>query len=103
MCGIAGGVFWGQTIGPSEGEAAVASMVAALDHRGPDGHGVHSIVPARAGDPFVVLGHTRLAILDVSSAGAQPMGDAGKPWITYNGEAYNFSDLKRELEQRGVR
>ena len=75
MCGIAGGVFWGGRIARRDAEAAVSAMVAALAHRGPDGHGVFSS-PGRPDDrqPFAVLGHTRLAILDVSDAGAQPMG-----------------------------
>ena len=105
MCGIAGGVFWGGRIARRDAEAAVSAMVAALAHRGPDGQGVFSS-PGRPDDrePFAVLGHTRLAILDVSDAGAQPMGGHhGTPCITYNGEAYNFLALKQELETRGDR
>ncbi|HKD53246.1 MAG TPA: hypothetical protein VKB72_03430, partial [Steroidobacteraceae bacterium] len=70
-------------------------MTAALEHRGPDDSGVHSV----AGGP--VLGHRRLSILDLSPLGHQPMQSAcGRYWITYNGEIYNFREIRRELEQR---
>jgi asparagine synthase (glutamine-hydrolysing) len=81
-------------------------MVAAIAHRGPDGHGVYATAirgRARNGGPLVVLGHTRLAILDVTDAGAQPMGgQTNQPWITYNGETYNFAELKAVLERDNV-
>jgi asparagine synthase (glutamine-hydrolysing) len=105
MCGIAGGVFWGGRTTRGDAESAVAVTVSALGHRGPDGHGVMTSAANRADDrkPFAVLGHTRLAIIDVSPAGAQPMGGQdGSPFITYNGETYNFADLKRELEASGA-
>jgi asparagine synthase (glutamine-hydrolysing) len=102
MCGIAGGVFW---TGPSRAaaEAATFAMVQCLAHRGPDGRGMYcSRMPdAPEAAPFVVFGHTRLAIIDTSDAGAQPMGRIG--WVTYNGETYNFRELRRELEQAGAR
>jgi len=105
MCGIAGGMFWGGHVGHDEARAAVATMVERLGHRGPDGRGVYASA-APEGDgraPFVVLGHVRLAIIDTSSAGLQPMGGPGtRPWITYNGEAYNFAGLHDELEQSGA-
>ena len=86
MCGIAGGVFWGRTIAPARAEHSVELMVAALAHRGPDGRGLYCSDPARLSDsatPLVILGHTRLAILDVTEAGAQPMGGHdGQPCIT---------------------
>ena len=65
--------------------------------RGPDGAGVWR-------DPAtgLVLTHRRLSILDLSAAGHQPMS-LGPLTITYNGEVYNFPDLRRELEQRGRR
>jgi asparagine synthase (glutamine-hydrolysing) len=103
MCGIAGGVFW-DGIDPSAAERAVHVMVGALAHRGPDGEGQSTVAVRDTGDatPLVVFGHRRLAILDLTSAGAQPMGRSGEPWITYNGEIYNFADLKRELEAGGA-
>ena len=68
-----------------------------LRHRGPDGAGLWA-APSDA----VVFGHRRLAILDLSEAGAQPMIDADSGCaITYNGEIYNFSDLRSELETLG--
>ena len=102
MCGIAGGVFWDRSTSPASAEGAVALMVNAMAHRGPDGHGVRTASTSADG-PLVVLGHRRLAILDVSSSGAQPMGGANDSSIvTYNGEAYNFAALKRTLETQGV-
>jgi asparagine synthase (glutamine-hydrolysing) len=94
MCGIAG--FYGSTV--LERDDAVA-MSNALAHRGPDGAGIH--VDPAAG---VALAHRRLSILDLSPLGAQPMtyADSGL-WIVYNGEIYNFLELRRELEARGHR
>lgn len=70
-------------------------MLAVQRHRGPDGQGVHA-------DRHVVLGHCRLAILDLSDAGRQPMSNqAGTVWVTYNGEIYNFRELRAELAQAG--
>jgi asparagine synthase (glutamine-hydrolysing) len=93
MCGIAG-VY--RTDGPASGEQ-VERMLDVLVHRGPDGSGV--LVEGGVG-----LGHRRLAILDLSDAGAQPMADpTGRFVITYNGEIYNHVELRAELESRGVR
>ena len=70
-------------------------MNAAQMHRGPDDHGVAQ-VEFRAGEG--VLGNTRLAIIDTSPAGHQPMNDPETGnWITYNGETYNFKELRREI------
>jgi asparagine synthase (glutamine-hydrolysing) len=74
-------------------------MAMVMAHRGPDGSGVR-VFP---GDPPAGLGHRRLAIIDPTPAGAQPMSFAGRYWITYNGEIYNFRHLRRELEARGER
>ena len=105
MCGIAGGVFWNGSIGRGAAESAVTAMVSALGHRGPDGRGVF-VSPGAATDhkqPFAVLGQTRLAIIDVSEAGAQPMGGQnGSPCITYNGETYNFAAIKSRLQADGA-
>ena len=65
-------------------------MTDAMAHRGPDGRGV-VIFP---GDPPAGLGHRRLAILDPTPAGAQPMAFDDRWWITYNGEIYNFRELR---------
>src|ERR1051325_9791807 len=72
-------------------------MTAAIAHRGPDGVG-------EAVDGAVALGNRRLAIIDVSPLGSMPMAtDDGEDVITYNGELYNFLDLRHELERRGHR
>src|SRR5262245_34956829 len=86
MCSISG-IF---SIEPVMCEAVVR-MNKAQRHRGPDDRGI-------ANPGQVVLGNTRLAIIDTSAAGHQPMNDPETGnWITYNGEIYNFKDLRREL------
>nr|WP_263649648.1 asparagine synthase (glutamine-hydrolyzing) [Mesorhizobium sp. J8] len=76
---------------------AIGPMTSSLRHRGPDGQGLW--VDRDAG---IAFGHRRLAIVDLSSAGQQPMRSAsGRYVITFNGEIYNFRDLRRELEARG--
>jgi len=97
MCGICG---W--YLAPGAAPAAPASLLAARDlmaHRGPDDRGIVTCERGR-----VVLAHRRLSIQDLSSAGHQPMrlGDRDL-WISYNGEVYNFLDLRARLEGRGVR
>jgi asparagine synthase (glutamine-hydrolysing) len=70
-------------------------MVATLRHRGPDDEGIWT--DCRAG-----LAHARLSIIDLSPAGHQPMASAdGTAWITYNGEIYNFAEIRQELEALG--
>lgn len=96
MCGIAG--FVAHAGGPDL-PAGLERMRQALVHRGPDDTGTWLAPGGVAG-----FAHTRLAILDVSAAGHQPMAVAdGRFTITYNGEIYNFAELRRSLEQRGVR
>lgn len=73
-------------------------MIATLQHRGPDGTGSW-----RSPDGGTCLGHTRLAIIDLSDAGAQPMEYAGRYRITFNGEIYNHVELRKFLVQRGYR
>ena len=95
MCGITGAFRYAD--GPAPDEATGLRMVETLNHRGPDDGGL--LVA-----PGVLLGHRRLAILDPSPLGHQPMSDArGEVWIVYNGEVYNFRTLRSELEQRGHR
>jgi asparagine synthase (glutamine-hydrolysing) len=92
MCGICG------TIGRAV-EFELAAMTRVMAHRGPDGAGVKLF----DGDFPAGLGHRRLAIIDPSPAGAQPMSYRDRWWITYNGELYNFRELRRDLELRGER
>ena len=94
MCGIAG------IAGLSDletGRLKVERMVGALARRGPDAEGFGHL-------PGVVLGHRRLAIFDLSEAGAQPMSTAdGALWVVFNGAIYNFKSLRVELEKLGCR
>src|SRR5215213_2826458 len=94
MCSISGILVVHPASEPARD--AVLRMNHAQKHRGPDDHGVSSCTFQHG---QVILGNTRLAIIDTSSAGHQPMNDpqAGN-WITYNGETYNFRDLLRELD-----
>src|SRR5688572_10161424 len=79
---------------PAE-HASLQRMTDAVAHRGPDGEG-HFV------DGAVGLGHRRLAIIDLSPAGRQPMAtDNGRYVLTYNGEIYNFRELRVELEALG--
>src|SRR5947209_278598 len=93
MCGIAG-LFRPSGVIPGDVDA-VERMTAAQVHRGPAAGGVRQF-------DRVVLGHRRLSIIDVSSAGNQPMSNEdGSIWITYNGELYNFGELRQELVAKG--
>ena len=95
MCGIAG--FWTQGGLGAGAESVLRSMTDALAHRGPDDAGAW--VDPEAG---VALGHRRLSILDLSALGHQPMGsDDGRYQMVFNGEIYNFAELRRDLEARG--
>lgn len=92
MCGIAGYLYLN---GKPASEIIMKRMTDSIAHRGPDGEGQWV-------DGALALGHRRLAILDLSPAGHQPMsyGD-GRYVITYNGEIYNFKEIRRELELHG--
>ena len=93
MCGIVG--IASNT--PIADRAWLTAGRDAMRHRGPDGCGEFW-----SADGCVGLGHRRLAIIDLSSAGQQPMADAGgRLRIVFNGEIYNFTDLRRELAARG--
>lgn len=92
MCGI-NGVFAPGLESAALGGAA-ERMTAALSHRGPDAHGIH--VDLRVP---VALGHARLSIIDLSDAAGQPMSSPDDQYvIVFNGEVYNFNELRRELE-----
>jgi asparagine synthase (glutamine-hydrolysing) len=93
MCGISGLANWGDA-------ETLARMTQVQSHRGPDDSGLWE---RRFPDgSYIGLGSRRLAILDLSPSGHMPMSNEdGSVWITYNGEIYNFADLRRDLESRG--
>lgn len=96
MCGIAG--ILGEPGQAPRWGSPLSAMRTALSHRGPDDQGSWSAPSGAA-----AFAHTRLAILDLSPAGHQPMSIAdGRFTITFNGEILNFRELRRSLEQRGV-
>lgn len=92
MCGIAG-LFHPGTPKPVD-PARIAAMIAVQAHRGPDGEGIWTA-------PGVGLGHRRLSIIDLEGS-PQPM-HAGALSVTYNGEIYNFAELRAQLERSGAR
>ncbi|MEW6756533.1 MAG: asparagine synthase (glutamine-hydrolyzing) [Candidatus Latescibacterota bacterium] len=92
MCGIAGVL---DSRGRRVRRAVLQRMTDAMAHRGPDGEG-HFV------DGALGLGHRRLAVIDPSPAGRQPMSTAdGRYTISYNGEVYNFAQIRRSLEEKG--
>ena len=98
MCGIAG-LLVGKRTATAELRDELTRMLAPLAHRGPDGEG--SWTDAEAG---IGLGHRRLAIVDLSSTGAQPMVSADDRWvISFNGEVYGYREVRARLQGRGVR
>lgn len=97
MCGIAG-VLVSAGYARERLEREASAMADCMAHRGPDDHGLWSDLEAG-----IALTHRRLSIVDLSPAGHQPMTSAdGRYVISYNGEVYNFQDLRPELEARGI-
>jgi asparagine synthase (glutamine-hydrolysing) len=92
MCGIVGALALEAKPVPNL-PAALGAMSSLIMHRGPDGHGIWMEAKQRAG-----FGHRRLAIIELSDAGHQPMRGQNGAVITYNGEVYNHLELRRELE-----
>ena len=94
MCGIVG--IFNRNKEPIS-HRLLKSMTDAIAHRGPDGEG-HYI------DVNIALGHRRLAVIDLTPAGNQPMASKdGNIVVTYNGEIYNFQELRIKLEAKGHR
>ena len=92
MCGICGQVVLDKD--ESASEALVASMLGTIRHRGPDDDGIHVTRSA-------VLGHKRLSIIDLNT-GKQPIANEDQSvWVVFNGEIYNYKDLRRDLIARG--
>jgi len=96
MCGICGIIDYKQnTVINNE---LIQRMCTAMNHRGPDGGGIF----IDKNDISVGLGHRRLSIIDLSPAGQQPMSNEDKKiWIVFNGEVYNFRDLREDLYRKG--
>lgn len=95
MCGILGVASTGKPFSIADFD----QMLDTLSHRGPDGRGVRQLEQAR-----VVLGHRRLAIIDKTAAGDQPMANEDETaWLTFNGEIYNYRELRAELSELGHR
>jgi asparagine synthase (glutamine-hydrolysing) len=99
MCGICGILDYK---GDRIKEDALLRMCQAMQHRGPDGAGV--FIDSLSNSPYVGLGHRRLKIIDLSEAGHQPMANEDSTvWIVFNGEVYNFKELRLDLEKRSHR
>ncbi|MDE2269253.1 MAG: asparagine synthase (glutamine-hydrolyzing) [Betaproteobacteria bacterium] len=90
MCGIAGRLNWNAPIDPAQ----LAAMIGQLHHRGPDQQGFYNKGP-------IGLAHARLSIIDLSG-GDQPMcNEDGTVWVVFNGEIFNYIELRAELQRRG--
>lgn len=99
MCGIAGFIEFRANRKKLELLESVKEMTDSIAHRGPDGSGAW--VDEAKG---IAFGHRRLSIIDLSDAGSQPMASAnGRFVITFNGEVYNFKEIRGELEQKNIR
>jgi asparagine synthase (glutamine-hydrolysing) len=95
VCGIAGVVHFGQNHGVPA-VSVIKQMVASLEHRGPDAFGMYR-------DHHACLGHARLSLIDLKM-GHQPLcNETGELWITYNGEIFNYVELRERLEAHGHR
>ena len=93
MCGICGKLYFNPIRKADQNN--ISAMASVLAHRGPDDHGIYVDGP-------VGIGHQRLSIIDISPAGHQPMSNEdGSIWIVFNGEIYNFKELRMELQGKG--
>ena len=95
MCGIAGLYNYHSPQKPST-ELNITKMLSVIQHRGPDENGIYLA-------ENVGLGSARLSIIDIDS-GQQPLSDeSGNYWIVYNGEIFNYKELRKDLEEKGIR
>lgn len=102
MCGIAG-AFWPHARDPEQVRHDLDVAVAAMHNRGPDSAGSVLWSPPDSGGALVAMGSTRLAVLDLSAAGQQPMSTAdGRFTIVYNGEITNYVEIRASLVAEGV-
>lgn len=93
MCGVAGIIDYQ---GRENSRTAVESMLRSIVYRGPDESGIYK-------SPYATLGNVRLSIIDLVS-GQQPLSDpSGRYWIVYNGEVFNYKELREDLEKEGCR
>lgn len=99
MCGIAGIIDWKAGFGKDRLAAIALAMRDAMTHRGPDDAGLWLNDSGNC-----ALAHRRLSVIDLSHAGQQPMSnEAGTVWVTFNGEIYNFRELRQRLTEQGCR
>jgi asparagine synthase (glutamine-hydrolysing) len=95
MCGIAGLYNYHSSKEPSS-ELSIKKMLSVIRHRGPDESGIYL-------GENIALGSVRLSIIDLAS-GQQPMSDeSGNYWIVYNGEIFNYAELRNDIEKKGIR
>jgi asparagine synthase (glutamine-hydrolysing) len=92
MCGI-NGLIYKDSLTPIE---EIARMNSSIIHRGPDDDGILAF-------ENILFGHVRLSIQDLSTKGRQPMSVDGKYWIIFNGEIYNFKDIRLDLSSKGYK
>lgn len=105
MCGLFGAVDWGRGFGPGDHERFVA-LTDLVRYRGPDagGYGAWRVAEQVTPDQqhfHVFLGHRRLSILDLSAAANQPFSDDQRTWIIFNGQIFNYVELRDDLRPQG--
>ncbi|NMC76722.1 MAG: asparagine synthetase B, partial [Candidatus Methanofastidiosa archaeon] len=93
MCGISGILSFDEKYNRED----ILKMNKMLSHRGPDDEGTYF-------DEFIGFGHRRLSIIDLTKAGHQPMScESGRYWIIFNGEVYNYLEIREELIKKGYK
>lgn len=101
MCGLCGYLKWDDA---TQDSSVIWRMTWMLQHRGPDDQGIRFAVAGTAQRYIVALGHSRLSVIDLSDAAKQPLcNEDGTVWVVFNGEIYNFRELRENLADRGHR